>query len=200
MSSAKRTLLLRATGFAHQLLEQNLRPGDTAIDATCGNGHDTAFLCRLVGREGTVIAVDVQDEAITATQSNIERQGLSSHLIQGCHSDLPSLVSPFLPEGKSAHAIMFNLGYLPRGDKSIITKTETTLRALDHSLTLLEPFGILTIAVYTGHGGGAAEGSAVDIWSQHLPQDDFSVISYRFENQRNSPPHLIAVQKKPASS
>ncbi len=200
MSSAKRSLLPRATGFAHQLLEQNLRPGDHAIDATCGNGHDTAFLCRLVGERGAVIALDLQDAAIAATRAKLASEGLEACLLQGCHSELPSLISPYLPDNGKVEAIMFNLGYLPKGDKSVITEAGTTIRALDQACSLLADFGLLTIAVYTGHDGGVAEGEAVDLWSRGLPQDHFSVISYCFENQRNSPPHLIAVQKKPASA
>ena len=30
--------------LAHLMLQQHLSLGDVAIDATCGNGHDTLFL------------------------------------------------------------------------------------------------------------------------------------------------------------
>lgn len=39
---------------------QVLRPGDVAVDATAGNGHDTLFLAQAVGPSGTVYAIDVQ--------------------------------------------------------------------------------------------------------------------------------------------
>lgn len=38
--------------------------GDTVIDATAGNGHDTVFLAQLVGRQGRVWAFDVQSSAL----------------------------------------------------------------------------------------------------------------------------------------
>ena len=55
------------------------------IDATCGNGGDTAFLCRLVGKEGRVLGFDIQPEAIASTRQNLARKGLAAvaytHLI-----------------------------------------------------------------------------------------------------------------------
>ena len=40
----------RPTARAHREIAAVLRDGDVAIDATAGNGHDTAFLAKLVGR------------------------------------------------------------------------------------------------------------------------------------------------------
>jgi predicted methyltransferase len=39
---------------------QVLQPGDTAVDATAGNGHDTLALAELVGPQGVVWALDLQ--------------------------------------------------------------------------------------------------------------------------------------------
>lgn len=44
-----------------------LRPGDTVIDATCGNGRDTLELARMVCTDeglGYVYAFDVQEDAL----------------------------------------------------------------------------------------------------------------------------------------
>ena len=37
-----------------------MEPGDFVIDATMGNGHDTAFLAELVGPSGEVFAFDIK--------------------------------------------------------------------------------------------------------------------------------------------
>ncbi len=39
---------------------QVVQAGDTVVDATAGNGHDTLFLAKLVGPSGAVYAIDVQ--------------------------------------------------------------------------------------------------------------------------------------------
>lgn len=49
-----------ACAAAQELWEHLCRPGDTVVDATCGNGHDTLCLARAVGPSGTVFAFDVQ--------------------------------------------------------------------------------------------------------------------------------------------
>lgn len=58
-------------------------------------------------------------------------------------------------------AIMFNLGYLPRSDRSVTTEAATTIRAVSAGLCLLRPGGVLTVIAYRGHSGGAAESTAV---------------------------------------
>lgn len=50
--------------------------------------------------------------------------------------------------------VAFNLGYLPGGDKTIITKPETTLPALEAAKGILMPGGLISLVVYVGHPGG----------------------------------------------
>jgi hypothetical protein len=92
-------------------------------------------------------------------------------------------------------AIMFNLGYLPGGDKALTTEPETTLAALEHAVHYLRPGGVITVVQYVGHEGGAAEAEAVDAWAADLNQARFQALSYRFVNQRNAPPRLLAVER-----
>ena len=53
----------RVTTAAHRIFHRILRPGDSAVDATAGNGHDSLLMAQLVGPEGSVTAVDVQPQA-----------------------------------------------------------------------------------------------------------------------------------------
>ena len=55
------------TRIAQAAVGAALGDGARAIDATMGNGHDTLFLARAVGPQGRVIAFDVQDAALAAT-------------------------------------------------------------------------------------------------------------------------------------
>jgi ubiquinone/menaquinone biosynthesis C-methylase UbiE len=146
---------LRLTTYAHQVVAKILGPGDTALDATVGNGHDTKFLLDQVGPIGIVWGFDIQSAALSTTQARCgEHPGL--RLIQQGHENLESWVNQPL------QAVMFNLGYLPSGDKSLITQTSTTLKGLRAAMRLLAPGGILTALVYRGHPGGAHEAAAVE--------------------------------------
>jgi len=56
---------------AHEAMAACLRPGDWAVDATAGNGHDALFLAQTVGPQGRVVAFDVQPAAATATRRRL---------------------------------------------------------------------------------------------------------------------------------
>ena len=43
----------------HDIMKEYIQPADTVVDATAGNGHDTEFLCRLVGEDGCVHALSL---------------------------------------------------------------------------------------------------------------------------------------------
>ncbi|WP_240414764.1 tRNA (mnm(5)s(2)U34)-methyltransferase [Paenibacillus periandrae] len=188
--------MLSILNYAHKLVEQLVGPGDTVVDATAGNGGDTLFLARLVGHKGTVHAFDIQQQAITATKQRLaQEQPDYSHVrLHLCsHAELDSHV----PEAaeQQVGAVMFNLGYLPGSDHQAVTTPSTTIPALQAAAASLRKGGILTIVLYTGHQGGEDEAAAVRVWAEQLPQKQFQVLEYRFMNQRNHPPYLIAVEK-----
>lgn len=142
------------TELAHS--ECGAAAGDIVIDATAGNGYDTLFLAQRVGPHGQVYAFDIQPVALERTAVRLDAAGVTNvRLIQGNHADMVSLVAEE-HYGRIA-TIMFNLGYLPRGDKSIITKTLSTRAALDAALRLLRIGGTLTVLAYPRHPGGLQE-------------------------------------------
>lgn len=166
---------MRLTRKVHQLLEEALRSGDLAIDATAGNGHDTLKMASLVGSTGEVVAIDVQEAAIASTRSRLEADGLADRvrLVPADHATF--LGKPNFPPDRRAGAIVFNLGYLPGSDKEITTQAETTTEALSAALPLLRPFGILLVTAYRGHPGGLAEAGAVESWARSLNPGDWTV-------------------------
>lgn len=183
---------------AHRLLAAALTPGSVAIDATVGNGHDTLHLARCVGAEGHVIGYDVQAEAVRRTRQRLADAGCLDRvtLLHTGHETLAESVPAALAGRGSAacpSAVCFNLGYLPGGDKSRITRPETTLAALHGALTLLLPGAILTTVLYSGHPGGTEERDAVLHWAQQLPSTAYHVLHYRFINQPHAP-ELVAVE------
>lgn len=151
---------MKLTDQAHAAIRDVLRPGGIAIDATAGNGHDTLFLAETVGSTGVVFALDVQREALAQTATRLQTAGHEHvQLIQAGHETLMQAIPG--THHKRIDAVMFNLGYLPGGDKTRMTQANTTCIAINAALKLLKAGGMLTVLAYPGHAGGAAEAELV---------------------------------------
>jgi predicted methyltransferase len=147
---------MRLVDRAHELLGEALREGDLAIDATAGNGHDVAFLAEQVGNSGKVYAFDLQNEAIEATARLLKEKGVENVELHQCGHERMEEALPSEIFGQVT-GVTFNLGYLPGGDKSVITQTATTRLALRLSMDLLRSGGLLVVVAYRGHPGGSEE-------------------------------------------
>ncbi|WP_156646112.1 tRNA (mnm(5)s(2)U34)-methyltransferase [Lentibacillus sp. JNUCC-1] len=181
--------------YAHTLLEESLQPGDTAIDATCGNGHDTLFLCQTVGANGHVYAFDIQEQAITNTAQRLAAaHQTNATIIQDSHANFVNHI-PVDRLNRIGGAI-FNLGYLPGSDKSVVTKGESTILALEGILEHLKPGGTIVLVVYHGHSGGKTEKDALMHYVRSIDQQICNVLYYGFVNQKNNPPFILALHKK----
>lgn len=202
---------LSVLSFAHKLAQERVTPGDTVVDATVGGGVDTLFLAGLVGTGGRVYGFDVQREALDKTAARLADSGIGCAVEYGDGVGLDDAASPVrlvqrshaemaatLPE--DAHgdvaAVMFNLGYLPGFDQTVITTPDSTLPALESAFSLLRRGGIATIVVYPGHEGGDTEAAAVHDWAAQLPGSSAQTICYRMLNRSNNAPYLIAVEKR----
>ena len=184
--------LKSARYLAAEILRAVLSPGDRAIDATMGNGHDTALLCSLVGPEGRVYAFDVQPAALEATRRRLAEEGLAgqAELFLLGHEHMREVV------GEPVKAIVFNLGWLPGGDHRITTLTETTLPAIQQALALLMPMGVLVICVYPGHPEGEREQEMVTRLLSSLSPREYNVLMQQFLNAGAGAPLCFAVQKQ----
>lgn len=187
-------MLENALHYSRTLLKNTLMPGDSVIDATVGNGNDTVLLATLVGPNGIVYGFDLQEQAIKKTEEKLLLTGLSNQvkLFHQGHETLGTV----LPENTLIAGAIFNLGYLPNGDKTVITTGKTTLIAVNEILPRLRKGGLLLLVVYYGHEGGKKEKDQVLSFVQTLSQNDFTVLRYDFLNQKNDPPFLIAIEKK----
>ncbi len=185
----------RPTQRAHREVAAILREGDLAIDATAGNGHDTLFLAQQVGSTGRVIAFDIQEEAIRSTRARLKAAGVAETvtLIHRSHAAIATRVEP-----GSASAVMFNLGYLPGGDHTVITQEKETLDGLRQSLVALRnDGGLLCIVCYPGHPGGLEESEAVTKWATGLDNSHYrtEIISRPGHEDHVSGPFLVLVRK-----
>lgn len=133
--------LRSARWIAADVLRQVVQPGDTVVDATLGNGHDTLMLCELVGETGRVIGFDIQPDAVERTRERLADAGMLSRctLYAEGHEHLSERVTVPI------RTATFNLGWLPGGDKRITTHWETTRAAISAALSLLMKGGVCTI-------------------------------------------------------
>ena len=177
---------------AHNLISEALRPGAIAVDATVGNGHDTAFLAAQVGPSGRVFGFDIQSAAIAVTSIKADSACLT--LIQTSHALMDEKIPK--PHHGNISAIMFNLGYLPGGDKSIITQTASTLTALSIAGRLLAEGGIITVMAYPGHAGGDVETAQVNDWCTQLNPERFDVRIFYSVGNRDTTPRLFVISKR----
>lgn len=188
--------LERILPFARRLLVQAVGPGDIVIDATLGNGHDTTFLAGLVGETGTVFGFDIQKEAIVSTTARLCENGFSERAIlfhKGHEHILTSVPKEHFGKVKGA---IFNLGYLPGGDKSIVTTSETTIAAVNQLLEIMAAEAIIVLVIYHGHEEGAVERDELLQYVKELDQQKAHVLQYQFINQANHPPFIIAIEKR----
>ncbi|WP_342387259.1 class I SAM-dependent methyltransferase [Salinicoccus bachuensis] len=182
-------MLRRVLPQAKTLAQDIVQDGDAVVDATCGNGHDTKFLSELVGAAGKVYSFDIQAEAIENARSLCGSHG-NIEFILDSHENIDRYV-----DSRPLKAAMFNLGYLPRGDKSITTTPASTMLAIQKLFDRLADGGRIIIVVYHGHPGGKTERDALMEQLSQWPQKEAQILKYQFINQKNDAPFLLCIEK-----
>lgn len=174
------------------LVREALREGDLAIDATAGNGHDTAFLAESVGASGLVIAFDIQAEAIDQARRHVTECGFADRV--EFHQESHTRITAHAAPGTVA-VVMFNLGYLPGGDHAIATESSETLIAIEKATTVLKPGGLLSIVCYPGHAAGESEAAAVENKVTSLTDHGWRVAAYKMPGTLKPAPYLLLACK-----
>lgn len=183
--------------LAHQYWEKLVCPGDFVIDATCGNGQDTLKLAQLAighSHTGKIYACDIQPKAMELTQYYLKshltsQQLLHIEFILGCHSQFPASIL-----SGTIKLIVYNLGYLPGGNKAQTTQIKTTLQSIQQAQQLLQPGGAISLTCYPGHPEGAEEEDQILAYAMALSPQEWSCCHHRWLNRRKSP-SLLLLQK-----
>jgi SAM-dependent methyltransferase len=157
-----------------------LRPTDTVIDATCGNGHDTLKLARLVP-QGHVYAIDKQAVALEKARLLVPAGNVT--FLHQSHTQLPKV---------RCKLVVYNLGYLPGGDKTLTTTAQTTLQSVEVATAQIEVGGAVSITCYPRHAEGEIEEKSLLAWSQGLDPLQWRVIRHVW---REKCPSLIFMCK-----
>lgn len=185
---------LRVTNVVWQLLQSFVGKGDVAIDATVGNGFDTLFLAQRVGSQGLVFGFDIQEQAIASTRKRLTDEDCqcSVELYQVGHQHMADTI-PQSYKGLIS-CVIFNLGFLPGGDKSIHTTSQNSIQAVRTSLEYLKVGGCTVIAIYTGHQEGERELKELSSLVASLSSQSWSVGKFEILN-RNNPPMIYLIHR-----
>ena len=188
---------LSAVELCHNFLAGAVRPGAFCLDATCGNGHDTLFLCRLAGPEGRVLAMDIQPAAVEATNRLLVGHGLQGvgRAVLCDHRDLGSLVGP-----GTLDAAVFNFGWLPGSAHGVHSTAEGSIPALAAALEAIKPGGLLAAVLYSGKVIGDGEKRAALDFFRALPLTRYTVLVCEFANWAPEAPLPCFVFKKEAGA
>ena len=72
-----------------RILNPHVQTGMTVVDIGCGMGYFTLELARLVGPDGKVIAVDLQEKMLAALDRRARKAGLADRIVlHRCRPDL----------------------------------------------------------------------------------------------------------------
>lgn len=180
-----------ALGLSHKFMFENVKLGSFCIDATAGRGRDTLFLSKLVGPQGRVIALDIQEEAVNSTNALLlENHVTNAEVFHACHSKMDHFA-----ENESADGIMFNFGWLPGGNHLVFSKPDTSIVAIEKGLKILKPGGVMTLCIYHGKETGYEEKNALLEYVKTIDPKQFSVLFTDFVNRKGDVPIAVLIKK-----
>jgi len=179
------------TDDAHALISEHFIDKTTslAVDATCGNGHDTIFLCSLGFQK--VVGFDVQTKAIEATRQRIENANINGvELILDSHQQLANYVE------SNIDCAMFNFGYLPSANKSVTTLPASSVSAISSACSLLSNKGIISLMCYPGTETGKKETQAIEQYLNTLASP-WLVSTHLASSPKPTAPVLFLIRQDP---
>lgn len=184
----KKTITLVVKDF----IKDYIKEGSVCVDLTSGNGNDTLFMAELSGDLGKVYAFDIQSEAINNTRELLKRHGLENRveLINDGHENLDKYL------GDNIDIAMANFGYLPSGNKEIITKPDTSLSAVKATVNRLSKNGVISLVLYSGHKGSVEEKNLLKEYISKLDERIYTVINITYPNRKANPPEIVFIYKR----
>jgi len=133
-----------------RILAPYVKPGMTAFDFGCGMGLFAIAMAKLVGNEGRIIAVDLQQEMLDVLQKRAKKAGVADRIrVHRCDADSMGFAEPvdFALAFYSAHEVP-NL-------RRLLSEIHSILRP-GGSLLVVEPIGHVTANDF-GHMASLAQ-------------------------------------------
>lgn len=173
--------------LSHYLIEHRVENNIRACDMTAGNGKDSKFI--LDNKNPNILyAFDIQKLSQERCKKLIGQKKNFKFILDD-HKNIEKYIE------EKIDLFIYNLGFLPKGDKSITTNYKSVIQSLKSCLDLLNEKGLILITFYPGHEEGKNEEKYVGEFLKNLDQKTFQVIKYNFYNQINNPPFLISIRK-----
>lgn len=180
--------LQHTTELALHLCSAYIEKDQIAVDCTCGNGHDTLWLAK---RCKKVYSFDIQEAAISEAKRLLDDNGVTNvELIHDGHQNVKDYVEEI------PNVIVFNLGFLPGGDKAVTTKRESSLVAIKSALEMIAVDGIISITMYPGHEEGKHEQNLILEWAKSLSSREYHCVFANMLNQSDRAPQVLWITKK----
>lgn len=184
--------MFKIVEFSHVLINEYFKKYKhddmVFIDATCGRGNDTVYMANLLNDNGHVYSYDIQEEAINYTKQVLIEKNINNATLK--------LKSHEFIDEDTIDLIIFNLGYLPNGDKTLTTKADTTISSLKKVINriCLNPDMLIIIVLYPGHEEGKLESDLIDEYLFNLSSKDFLITKYQNYNRPTSP-FILTISK-----
>lgn len=185
--------LRNARYLSRDIINDIIQSGDTVVDATMGNGHDTLYLAQKVGPQGRVYAFDVQQAALESTRKRLEENGCGDGRVQLILDSHTRMADYVIGQPK---CVLFNLGWLPTGDHNVTTQVPSTLKAVQVAMEITQPGGMISVCIYPGHEEGTREKHALVEMLKHADIRRYNILWCDFINQREDSPKVVLIQKE----
>lgn len=175
---------INMTEKSHELLLPYLNQHTIALDLTLGNGYDTLFLSQHTKK---IYSFDIQQQAIDQSLILLNSHGIKNvKLILDSHENI-------LKYTKKFDVGIFNLGYLPGGDKAITTVPKSTFKALD--ILLSNNIKALVVVIYPGHEEGMKESLMFESFNLNFTKK-YKITEIKNHHLSNKSPYIIFYEKK----
>lgn len=157
-----------------------------AADMTVGKGNDSKYILENTGVE-RLYGFDIQKESQEAARDLI---GEDNRFI--FHLESHEQVDEYIKEGLDL--VVYNLGYLPGGDKEITTSHKSTIKSLEKTLKLMRENGLIILTIYPGHPAGKVESEELEKYLDKLDSKKYAVMKLSYQNRPNNPPYIMVIK------
>lgn len=169
--------------LVEELMKIKIPKSKICLDLTFGNGNDS-YKMLSINKDIKVYGFDIQKSCIDNSKTI---DGLT--VINDSHLNFDNYVET------NIDFAIFNLGYLPGGDKNITTEYDIVIKTLGKLFNVLNNEGQIIITFYPGHKPGLEESIKVINFLRTLNQKNFNVVRYDFINQVNNPPFVCLIER-----
>lgn len=104
----------------------DLRPGMRVADFGCGSGHFTVLVAKLIGEDGKVTAIDVQNAALDSVRAKIKDLKLQN--IETVRADLEVPGATKLADGSQDLVLLANVIFQSQKKDAIIREAKRVLK------------------------------------------------------------------------